>query len=67
MQTKVTFKGEKREINMDFSLNEDRTSDHLRPNFHSFLLYFSNLEVSTLQTSSKPFGGTRSYLISSIL
>lgn len=25
MQTKVTFKGEKREINMDFNLNEDGT------------------------------------------
>ena len=28
MQTKVTFKGEKREINMDFSLNEDGTLDY---------------------------------------
>ena len=28
MQTKVTFKGEKREINMDFNLNEDGTLDY---------------------------------------
>ena len=28
MQTKVTFKGEKREINIDFSLNEDGTLDY---------------------------------------
>lgn len=28
MQTKVTFKGEKREIDMDFNLNEDGTLDY---------------------------------------
>ena len=28
MQTKVTFKGEKREINMNFNLNEDGTFDY---------------------------------------
>lgn len=28
MQTKVTFKGEKREINMDFNLLEDGTLDY---------------------------------------
>ena len=28
MQTKVTFKGEKREINMNFNLNEDGTLDY---------------------------------------
>jgi hypothetical protein len=28
MQTKVTFKGEKREINMAFNLNEDGTLDY---------------------------------------
>lgn len=28
MQTKVTFKGEKREINMGFNLNEDGTLDY---------------------------------------
>ena len=28
MQTKVTFKGEKKEINMDFNLNEDGTLDY---------------------------------------
>ena len=28
MQTKVTFKGEVREITMDFNLNEDNTLDY---------------------------------------